>query len=100
MTILVLFVTTESVNLDLAMRQNILCHLFASAWLCAVWLCLKMGSENMVLVRLLQIGAKNLTVTPEEPILYWSSVIFSSFVLYWILVLYLSFVLNLVYQDT
>ena len=28
----------------------------------AVWLCLKMGSENMVLVRLLQIGAKDLTV--------------------------------------
>ena len=27
-----------------------------------VWLCLKMGSENMVLVRLLQIGAKDLTV--------------------------------------
>ena len=27
-----------------------------------MWLCLKMGSENMVLVRLLQIGAKDLTV--------------------------------------
>ena len=28
----------------------------------AVWLCLKMGSKNMVLVWLLQIGAKDLTV--------------------------------------
>ena len=28
----------------------------------AVWLCLKMGSENLVLMRLLQIGAKDLTV--------------------------------------
>ena len=28
----------------------------------AVWLCLKMGFENMVLVRLLQIGANDLTV--------------------------------------
>ena len=27
-----------------------------------MWLCLKMGSESMVLVRLLQIGAKDLTV--------------------------------------
>ena len=27
-----------------------------------MWLCLKMGSENMVLVRLLQIGAKDPTV--------------------------------------
>ena len=37
-------------------------------WLClAVWLCLKMGSENMVLVRLLQIGAKDLTVFCEGP---------------------------------
>ena len=27
-----------------------------------MWLCLKMCSENMVLVRLLQIGAKDLTV--------------------------------------
>ena len=27
-----------------------------------MWLCLKVGSENMVLVRLLQIGAKDLTV--------------------------------------
>ena len=30
----------------------------------AGWLCLKMGSENMVLVRLLQIGAKDFTVGP------------------------------------
>ena len=29
-----LSVSTESVNLDLAMRQNILCYLFASACLC------------------------------------------------------------------
>ena len=29
----------------------------------AVWLCLQMGSENMVLVGLLQIGAKDLTVS-------------------------------------
>ena len=28
----------------------------------AVWLCLKMGSQNMMLMRLLQIGAKELTV--------------------------------------
>ena len=27
-----------------------------------MWLCLTMGSENMVLVRLLKIGAKDLTV--------------------------------------
>ena len=34
-----------------------------SVCLClAVWLCLKMGSGNMVLMRLLQIGAKDLTV--------------------------------------
>ena len=32
----------------------------------AVWLWLKMGSVNMVLVRLLQIGAKDLTVSPLE----------------------------------
>ena len=30
-----------------------------------VWLCLKMGSENMVLVRLLQRGANDLTVGGE-----------------------------------
>ena len=41
------------------MRQNILCYLFASARLCSS---AKMGSENLVLVRLLQIGAKDLTV--------------------------------------
>ena len=52
----VLSVTTKSVTLDLEMRQDILCHLLA------VWLCLKMGSENRVLVRLLQIGANDLTV--------------------------------------
>ena len=40
------------------MGQNI-CYVLASL---AVWLCLKMGSANMVLVRLLQIGAKDLTV--------------------------------------
>ena len=46
----VLSVSTKSVNLDLEGRQNILCHIC----LClAVWLCLKMGSGNMVLVRLL-----------------------------------------------
>ena len=33
----------------------------------AVWFCLTMGSENMVLVRLLQIGAKGLTVKGEVP---------------------------------
>ena len=56
----VLSVTTESVNLDLEMRQNKLLLFF---FLClAGWLCLKMGSENMVLMRLLEIGAKDLTV--------------------------------------
>ena len=30
----VVSVTTESVNVDLKMRQNIPCYLFASAWLC------------------------------------------------------------------
>ena len=30
----------------------------------AVWLCLKMGSGNIVLIRLLQIGAEDLTVGP------------------------------------
>ena len=29
-----LYVTTDLVNLDLEIGQNIPCHLFASAWLC------------------------------------------------------------------
>ena len=33
----------------------------------SVWLCVKMGSENMVLVRLLQIRAKDLTVCYTLP---------------------------------
>ena len=33
-----------------------------------MWLCLKMSSENMVMVRLLQIGAKELTVGLEMPL--------------------------------
>ena len=32
----------------------------------AVWVCLKQGSENMVLVVLRQIGAKDLTVLPPS----------------------------------
>ena len=52
------YVTTESVNLDLAMERNIL---WCICLCLVVWLCLKMGSENMVLKRLLQIGAKDLT---------------------------------------
>ena len=35
--------------------------MFISLFL-AVWVCLNMGSENMVLVKLLQLGAKNFTV--------------------------------------
>ena len=31
-----------------------------------MWLCLKMGPENMVLVRLLHIGAKDLTVQRQS----------------------------------
>ena len=34
-----------------------------------VWICLKMGSDNMVLMRLLQIGAKDLTVYTDHPVL-------------------------------
>ena len=30
-----------------------------------MWLCLKLGSENIVLVRLLQIGAKYITVLSD-----------------------------------
>ena len=41
------------------MRQIMLCHLFSSA---------KMGSENMVLVRRLQIGANDLTVHCTPPL--------------------------------
>ena len=38
-------------------------YFLLSVCLClAVWLCLKMGSGNMVLMRLLQVGAKDLTV--------------------------------------
>ena len=33
----------------------------------AVWVCLKKGSENMVLVVLLQIGAKDLIVFSTHP---------------------------------
>ena len=55
----VLSVTAESITFDLEMRQKPLVLIC----LClAVWLCLKMGSKNMVLVWLLQIGAKDLTV--------------------------------------
>ena len=53
-----LSVTTELVNLDIEMGQNILCYLFASA--SALWLCLKIGSGNLVRMRLLQIQAKDL----------------------------------------
>ena len=61
----VVSVTPESVNLDQQMRQNIPCYLI---FIClAVWLCLKMGFENTVLERLLQIGAMDLTVTSAEP---------------------------------
>ena len=56
-----LSVTTDSVILDLEMGQKSLCYVFASAWP-AVWLCLKIGSGKMVLMRLLQIGAKYLRV--------------------------------------
>ena len=59
--------TTESVYWDLKMRHNIPCHFIC---LClAVWLCLKMGYENMVFVRLLQIGATDLTVRSALP--FW-----------------------------
>ena len=55
----VLYVTKESVNIDLEIRHNMYCNF----GLClAVWLCLKVGSENIMLVRLLKIGAKDLTV--------------------------------------
>ena len=61
----VVSVTTESANLDLQIRQNIPSYIFSPCL--AVWLCLKMGYENTVLVRLLQIGAMDLTVTGEGP---------------------------------
>ena len=41
------------------MGQNNLCFYLPCL---AVWLCLKTSYENMVLVRLLQIGAKEVTV--------------------------------------
>ena len=40
--------------------------MFISLFL-AVWVCLNMGSENMVLVKLLQLGAKNFTVYITYP---------------------------------
>ena len=42
------------------MEQNIPLYVFVSAWMCGSAL---KWSENMVLMRLLQIGAKDLTVT-------------------------------------
>ena len=36
----------------------------------AVWLCIKIGSQNMVLIRLLQIGAKDLTVRFNRLVIY------------------------------
>ena len=49
----------EAVNLYIETRHNNFSSLFASVWLCGF--CLKQGSENMVLVVLLQIGAKDFT---------------------------------------
>ena len=44
-----------------------------------MWLCLKIGSENTVLMRLLQIGAKDITVDPaggvQDADLRWMVVI-------------------------
>ena len=51
----VMFVTPEAVNLYLESGHEI----FLLYWL---WVCLKHGSENMVVVVLLQIGGKVLTV--------------------------------------
>ena len=65
---------------------NIPCYVFAS-----VWPCLKMCSENMVLMRLLQIGAKDLTVLgvllKYVLLYYWISL---WTVLYQVLLVYLS----------
>ena len=57
----VMYVTIESVNIDITTIQKVLFLLFICLCL-AVWLCLKMVSENIVLVRLLEIGANDLTV--------------------------------------
>ena len=42
-------------------KSNLIAVLFISLCL-TMWVCLKQGSENMVLVVLLRIGAKDLTV--------------------------------------
>ena len=56
----VISVSPETVNLYLEIKQNNLSSFFI---LClAVWVGLKQGSKNMVLVVLLQIRAKDLTV--------------------------------------
>ena len=55
-----MYVTPEAVNLYLEIQHNSF-FLFISLCL-AVWVCLKQGSENMVLLLLLQIGAKDLTL--------------------------------------
>jgi hypothetical protein len=68
------FITTNLCLTSTAWKRSVDCYyriskfskwdkiLFAFYLPClAVWLCLKMSSENMVLVRLLQIGARELT---------------------------------------
>ena len=71
-------VTTNLCLPSTAWQWNVVCYYFINKFwprndtenslliicLCLdVWLCLKMGSENLVLVKLLQRGAKDLTVT-------------------------------------
>ena len=52
--------TSEAVSKYLEIKQD---NIFMFICLClAVWVCLKKGSENLVLVGLLQIGANNFTV--------------------------------------
>ena len=55
-----LSVTQEADNMYLEIWHNNLSSLLA--FFLAVWVCLEQGPENMVLVVLLQIGAKDLTV--------------------------------------
>ena len=55
----VLSVTPQAVNLGLQIPQDNLCSCITCSWLCV---CLKLGSENLLLLVLLQIGAKDFSV--------------------------------------
>ena len=67
--------TPEVVNLSLEIQPK---NLLICISLClAVWVCLKQGYENMVLVVLLQIGAKDLTVPSPTSLFHLKTKVFS-----------------------